>query len=355
MRKTWAIWSLVAGLASVGSAQAQVDLSQLDKGMKGPRTQVLVLGTVHLSSMPKDFRKESLDPLIDRLVAFKPEIITIESISGEQCDMTARHPSLYGETGIDRYCGSTDDAKAATGLDVPAALAAVRKTLKDWPAKPTPAQRRHLAALFMAASESESALVQWLQLPESERHAGEDLNDALVAKLEKSAKINSESTLIAARVAARLGLQRLYSVDDHTGDNIQVPDDAAFVKALQQAWNTSAESTKPIRARQDELMKAGDMLALYRHMNDPAVQQIVINGDQGAALRDTSPLHAGQMYVGGWETRNLRMVSNIRETFRERPGARVLSIVGATHKPWFDNWLGMLQGVDIVDAEQILK
>jgi hypothetical protein len=49
------------------------------------------------------------------------------------------------------------------------------------------------------------------------------------------------------------------------------------------------------------------------------------------------------------------MVANIRETFRERPGARVLAIVGASHKPWFDSWLGQLQGVDIVDVEKVLK
>jgi hypothetical protein len=59
--------------------------------------------------------------------------------------------------------------------------------------------------------------------------------------------------------------------------------------------------------------------------------------------------------VGGWEIRNLRMVANIRETFRERPGSRVLVIVGASHKPWFDNWLGQLQGVDIVDVAQLLN
>jgi hypothetical protein len=49
------------------------------------------------------------------------------------------------------------------------------------------------------------------------------------------------------------------------------------------------------------------------------------------------------------------MVANIRETFRERPGARVLSIVGVSHKPWFDAWLGQLQGVDIVDVAGVLK
>jgi hypothetical protein len=49
------------------------------------------------------------------------------------------------------------------------------------------------------------------------------------------------------------------------------------------------------------------------------------------------------------------MVANIRAAFRDKPGARVLSIVGASHKPWFDSLLGQLQGVDVVDVEDVLQ
>lgn len=355
MRNALAIWGLLLGFAGTGTANAQVDLSTLDKNMTGQSTQVLVLGTVHLRDMPEDFDRESLDPVIDRLAAFNPDVITIEAISGEQCDMAARHPAIYGMEGLAPYCRKADAAKAATGLDVPAAIAEVQRTLKAWPATPTPAQRRHLAALFMAASEDASALVQWLQLPESERRAGDGLDDALVAMLEKSAVRNDESALIAARLAARLGLQRVHAIDDHTGDNVDVADAAAFGKAIQQAWDKAAASAQPMRERQDALTKAGDMLALYRYINRPDVLRVVVDSDFDAALRDPSPQHYGQLYVAGWEARNLRMVGNIRAAFRERPGARVLSIVGSTHKPWFDNLLGQMQGVEIVDAEQVLE
>jgi pheromone shutdown protein TraB len=74
----------------------------------------------------------------------------------------------------------------------------------------------------------------------------------------------------------------------------------------------------------------------------------------GAALGDGVAPYYGHMYVTGWETRNLRMASNIMATFRERPGARVLVIVGATHKPWLDKILGQMPNVRIVDAEKVL-
>lgn len=59
--------------------------------------------------------------------------------------------------------------------------------------------------------------------------------------------------------------------------------------------------------------------------------------------------------MGGWEARNLHRVAKLRAAFRERPGARVLAVVGASHKPWFDALLGMMQGVEVVDAARVLR
>jgi hypothetical protein len=130
-----------------------------------------------------------------------------------------------------------------------------------------------------------------------------------------------------------------------------------------------------IVAAQAQAHNAIDLTQLDRHMAGPRAQVLVIgtkhlqdmimNRPENLAIlaksnveptmRSSSPQGYPQMWVGGWETRNLRMVANVRATFTQRPGARVLCIVGASHKPWFDSWLGQLQGVDIVDAEKILK
>jgi len=344
-------WGLVLGLALPLAAQAQGSLAGLDRDMVGARSQVLVLGTVHLSQLPKSFSPAALDGVLARLEAFKPDIVTIESLPGEECDLAARQPAKYGPD----YCAPTDEAKAATGLDLTAAIAEVRKTLKTWPAQPSPAQRRHLAALFLAASEPASAYVQWLQLAESERRAGDGLNNALVNKLNKLASNNNEDYQIAARLAARLGLQRVQAVDNHTGDNIEVADEKALGASIEAAWKAGGVALQAQDKRYDALAREADLLPLYRQINQPADLLVRADGNVRAALRGQSAEGYPQMWVGGWEIRNLRMVANIRETFRERPGARVLSIVGVTHKPWFDAWLGQLQGVDIVDVATVLK
>lgn len=344
-------WRLILGLALPLAAQAQGSLAGLDRDMAGARSQVLVLGTVHLSQLPKTFNPAALEGVLQRLEKFKPDIITIESLPGEECDLAARQPAKYGPD----YCGSTDAAKAATGLDLTAAIAAVRNTLKTWPAQPSPAQRRHLAALFLAANERASAYVQWLQLPAPERRAGDGLDAALVNQLNKLAGNNNEDYQIAARLAARLGLPRVHPVDNHTGDNIEVADVKAFGASIESAWKAGGAALQAQDKRYDATALEADLLPLYRQINQPADLLVRADGNVRAALRAKSPEGYPQMWVAGWEIRNLRMVANIRETFRERPGARVLSIVGVTHKPWFDAWLGQLQGVDIVDVEAVLK
>ena len=49
------------------------------------------------------------------------------------------------------------------------------------------------------------------------------------------------------------------------------------------------------------------------------------------------------------------MVSNIRAAFGARPGARVLNLVGASHKPYYDAYLNLMPDVELVDAEAVLK
>ncbi len=332
-------------------AQAQVDLTALDRDMVGPRAQIMVLGTVHLRNMPANFNPAALDGVLDRLAAFKPDIITIETESGEECDLAARHPAKYGAD----YCAPTDAAKGATGLDIPAAMAEVDKTLKAWPAQPTPVQQRRLAALFLAANDRASAYVQWLQLPGAERRAGDSLNAALVEMLAQIGKRNDESFQLTALLAARLGLPRVYAIDNHTGDKIDVPDIKAFIRSIESAWAADSATFKEFAKREKAWSQAPDLLPIYRYINEPEHLQALAEANVIPALGAKSREGYPQIWVAAWEIRNMRMVANIRETFRERPGARVLFIVGASHKPWFDAWLGQLQGVDMVDVASVLK
>lgn len=364
-------WSLpmAAALGLLGAPAAAADYrpsfhpEDLKGPPKGPPNEVLVLGTPHLAGLPERYTPAALNtllaPLLDRLAAWKPSAIATENVSGLQCDSLRRYPQRYAET-IKDYCFDASAAGAATGLDVPSANAEAERLLADWPAAPSPAQRRHLAAIFLAAGEPGSALVQWLQLSPDERKPGDGLTEPLVAMLEKRLARRDETAQIAAALAARLGLERLWSVDDHSADSPSPSDPAeskAFEQAVTAAWDNPAskareEMTAALEAR---LERPDGLLNLYRTYNAPDGPMLVYRSDFGAALVEPSPQGFGRQYLGFWETRNLRMVANMRDVLGRYPGTRMLTVVGLSHKGYYEAYLDQMHDVKLVDPLAVLK
>lgn len=346
--------SLLIGCAACRQIYRPFDPGALKGPRHGPQNELIVLGSPHLSQM-KTLDPATLGLLRAKLAAWHPQAIAIEALSGPQCDYLRSNSSRYKDT-VDTYCWDPAPARAATGLDVPGATAEADRLLAAWPATPTPAQRRRLAALFLAGGEQASALVQWLQVPAAERHAGDGLDRVLVDRLTTLETRHDESLLIAARLAADLGLQRVTAMDDHTSDS-NTPDDQAAGEAIGKAWDNPATAAR--RTSGDALEKAAitpeGMLALYRAYNAPDQAKLTFDSDFGATLEEPSPRHYGRMYLAGWETRNLRMASNIRDMLSARPGQRALVIVGASHKGYLEGYLDQMHDIRIVDVETVLR
>ncbi len=349
---------VVAALMATNSAAAET--SAFDprswKGQHlGPPTQVLTVGSTHLSQLKVVVTADMLEPLLARLAAYKPDIITHEGRTGEQCDVLQRYAARYPGM-FDTYCFDAAEAEKATGLTVVAAMEQIEKTLASWPAQPSAAQRRQLAAYFLAANDRPSARVQWLQLPEAERKTGDGIDGALLKIVTRADAKPNETYDVAVVLAARLGLNRVYAVDDHTADSIQGLAGPELDKFLQGFWGSVKSKMADEATRQEGALKTGeDVLSYYRFINRPATQREYISIDFKAAMNTPSAENYGRMYAAWNETRNLRMVSNIRAAFGNRPGVRVLNIVGASHKPFHDAYLNMMSDVKLVDAEVILR
>lgn len=322
----------------------------------GRPNEVLVLGTPHLDQLGPAFQPQMLEPLLSRLEAWRPTAIASEDVSGLQCDSLRRYPSRYAQT-IRDYCPDPTLAGRLTGLDVPAANAEAERILADWPTEPTAAQRRRLAAVFLAAGEPYSALVQWLRLPAEERLAADGLDAELVRRLDRRKDHPNESTTIAAELAARLGLERVWSVDDHSADPIVPADPQAYGEAISRAWDNPASRA---RRTEDDRLVAGlagpdGLMQMYRAHNGPEAPMRAYQSDFGPTLAEPSPEAHGRRYVGYWETRNLRMAANIRDVLARRPGERLLAIVGASHKGYYEAYLNQMRDVRLVDAAEVLR
>lgn len=353
---------IFSALSASQAVAATTTVAEFNPGayklQNGQINEVMVLGTAHLSQLPKTFDGAKLNGLIDRLAEWKPQAIAIETVSGMQCAYMRSYPQRYSSS-IKSYCWDPAPANAATGLDVVSANVEAERMLASWPASPSPAQRRKLASLFLAAGERPSALVQWLRLPAGEQHAGDGLNDDLVSILNKLRERRSEDSLLSAILAAKSGHERLYSMDDHTADmpDADPGDQKASNEAVMKAWNNpaSAERQRLGMEANKQLTTPSGVLSMYRILNQHGMADLTFRSDFGAALEESSPKHYGRQYVAYWEVRNLRMAANIREVMTPRPGIRTLVIVGASHKAYLEAYLNQMHDVRIIPTDDTLR
>lgn len=347
--------------AAYAGPAAAFDPRDLKARIYGKPTEVLVLGTMHLSETPEGFDAAVLDPLLDRLAAFKPDLIAIENLSGESVHGLKAYEEIYPESVTyygARILRGAAMAEAELKLTLPEAEAEVRRTLGEWPETPTAADRRRLAALFTASGDPHSALVQWWRLPEKERVAGDGISEELVAFLNQYETRKNESHQIASRLAVRLGLERVYPTDDHHADDMMADAWEDF-DVLMEDIDLQSILDDPANA---PLIKAGERLSTpeealetYRYLNSPEAGIADVELQWTLMIDRPSQNLAGRKRVMSWEARNLRQIAHIREAMEHAPGGRVLVIVGSAHKPWFDAYLDMMVDVELVDALKVLE
>ncbi|WP_312488375.1 DUF5694 domain-containing protein [Sphingomonas sp.] len=353
-----AILAAMAGLACVADAQSYRPAFRPDTLVDRPAghlNDVLVLGSPHLSSLPASFKPDMVEPLLERLVRWKPTAVASEDIAGLQCDSMRHQRERYAEV-VESYCFDPSAAGRSAAMDVVAANAEVDRLLAAWPAAPTPAQRRRLALIFLAAGEPASAMVQWFRLPANERHAEGGLTPALAEHLHAGLTSRNESYLVAAQLAARSRLERVWSVDDQSFVGAKI-DDKAYGEVMARVSDNSAAAIRRNETRRlyAGLDKPKGLLNLYRALNAPAAAGLAYRSDWGAALTEPSEQAYGRRYVAYWETRNLRMTANIREVLGRAPGTRLIAIVGASHKPYYEAYLGQMRDVTLADLTPVLR
>lgn len=345
-------------------AAEAVAIADQAAAQRGDRNMVAVLGTSHLSGLPKDYDIKHFGRLLSQLSAWQPQMIAVESLSGAQCDYLRNYAFIYPGT-ADAYCADPAPARKALGLDGAKAEAEIERILAEPMSTRPPETRRRLAMLFLANGDPTSALVQWLRLSVSERKADSVLTPEFVAELEKQAVRRNENSIIAAPLAARLGHERVWLVDDHSGDRATGPlegeAEKAFGEDMGKLW---ANEWTASRAKADEdwakriQSKTGASSAVvqwYRAMNSAEIARAAVASDFAAAAGDTGARQTGRKYLAYWETRNLRMVANMREAMGPHPGTRMLTIVGAAHKAHYERYLGMTSDVVLADVDAILR
>lgn len=351
-----ALAALTLGGAAMGQSGPAIDFSGVQEDLAGEPTRVLVMGVTHLDQVPDAvYGLIDLSLVLERLEAYGPDMVAIEAVGGPTCDLLRRWKGVYGEGPV-RYCRDPKPALDALGMSQPEAAAAVADTLAEWPDDPTAADRRRLAALFYGAGEPWSAAVQWARLGDDERTAQDGVSEALLGQLDAMLESRNENNAIGVTLAERLGLESLTAMDDHSADLVLTRAPEGMWSAVNAVWAQDVPGEAQRNAREITFVGTPQrVLDGVLYMNSPEYQQGVIDADFGLAAATSENDLLARHYVAWWQTRGLRMAANVVEAAGNDPGAKVLVIVGASHKAYFDAYLDQMQDVEVVDIEAVLK
>jgi hypothetical protein len=322
-------------------------------------TKVMIFGLGHLDSAPPAFQVAWLEPVLCRLRAYQPDLILTEALSGEQVMGLEAYEAYHGDAG--KYAGPTlQMAKTAQAdLHLTAAQALVLANELSQKGNLTPAERRRLAGLFVAAAEPLSAAVQWLRLPVAERISADGISPALAKQVSLWASLRNEMSSMAARLAADLGLERVYGAGDHLSD-VSQPDFATFkaaVAAEPSQVDLFNHNTPAFRAVPEESMKlatAAEVLPVLKWKNSPRFAELDADAQWLSLLRSEKMGRVGRQRVAAWEAQNLRMAVSIREATAPIAGGRALLIVGAAHKPFIEAYLRTFTDIELVSVPALL-
>jgi hypothetical protein len=335
------------------------------------RTQIMVLGSIHLAQQGDDkARSASLDAVLRALGRFQPQIIGVERIPRETIALWEREAPVYDEV-LKEFAADAlsagRSAQKALSLDrrtAEAQAAALVETFKDRPTDEVPAAERARAAVLLAAAyDFSSATLQWNYAvthdsradPASFAGVPSELREAL----SKSAQSRAEDTTIGLALARRLGLQRVYAIDDQSDAMFQVAHGQELMSQLQE----SAEFKKlqesmlftELPARIGKSLENDDLIGLYRWINSAQYAAADVGAQWHIFLRTRFPGGFDRARAAFWEARNLAIAANIRRATASASGKRALVVIGASHRPFLEAYLSQMMDVDIVSPEEVLR
>ncbi len=324
------------------------------------RTQILVLGTPHLSTLEKPLNPKALDSLLDVLVAFRPRVVAVEAMpawSVSDMDRRKGHFTAILEQFAAQRLAIGRIAQAETKLSAEAAQVESRRLLEALSRDSESRERVRAILVCLAGYEETCALLQWSYLPETVRADTDLLPISIRTHLSKSLAGTNEISAIGVRVASQLGLSSISDIDDQREGDRLLDFAPALTKELESnpAYRAVADSTtyRESDRRFRESAEKNDLLPYYLWLNAVEYQRADLETQWGLFFRTRLPSGLDRARVALWEVRNLLMVANIREASAGHPGGRVLVVVGVAHKPFLDAYLSQMTDVALVDLKDI--
>jgi hypothetical protein len=356
-------WTSCRGAASPLPRAAPEPIDRVLRPQLTPafQSEVLVLGTSHLSGSADRLRPGYLESLLDVLQRFAPTRIAVELLTADEIALLVEreaHDSAAAQV-IDMFARATVTSgrrvQEVLGIDRVGAERRASTILERADGARTPDERLAAVGYLVAAYEPASAALQWSYLSDDVRGRSAvpaDIQELLARRLQSA----NEVYTLAVPLAQRLGLERIYTIDSQY-EGIRTL--SAPADALRQLYTDPGRGELRDHAAaqyadsvKEAAFAAGDLLPLYRHANSAAYQAgDVAQWNWLFQLRNAGGMDRFRYAM--WELRNLRQATNIVDVAASGRPERLLVIVGSSHKAYLDKLLATQLSVRLVQLEDV--
>lgn len=323
------------------------------------KTKILILATPHLRNL-QCFKPGALQPLLGILQKFNPDVIGLETLPPAILEDMEKRGGNF-----DKVIAIFAKARLEVGHKMQKTLNVARveaeskaDALLKEKSLLSAAARRQLIAYLLAAYDYNSAVLQYSYLDENERQPDALLPQEVLARLNESLSSANESFSIGVALAKRLKLQKVVGIDDQMDADLFFKMDEKGLEEVENHPETKASKGAKFYAESDKRLKAAcangeEMLRHYLYVNSPefAAKDVSLQWGKYFRMKVSSEVNRDRMLQ--WEVRNLNIASHIRKAMFSHSGKRMLVIIGASHKPFLDSYLGQMLDVKLVQLSKL--
>jgi hypothetical protein len=350
----------VFGLLAISNANANADTPIQDLKLATKiQTEVMILGTTHLRAIKAPFDENALAPIVSRLTKFQPSAIAIESLRSADILAMIHGVDEYNSV-LTQFVGD-DFLELAKSIQEELALTAGQAISKLNTLLSTndisDEERLNIIQVAIAAYDKSTALLHWSYLENDIKTTALPVN--LQQYFKTKASNNNETNLISIPLAKKLQLNRLFSIDDHLDKDLYPKIISEIRPSMKKSKYVSelrsSDYVKKPQMLMSQAQKTNNWLPLFNWVNSTEYTEQVINTEWRLFIDKDMEIKPGLSRVALWEVRNLNMVSNIMRVVSNNIGGKVIVIVGANHKVFFEDYLSRMVGVKIIQFNELTE
>jgi hypothetical protein len=351
----------VIGQTNVENGRA--DGKILDSGLdESEKTQILVLGTSHLQRVKNCLEPDAMSGLLDILESYKPDVIGVETMPPAVIEDMVRRGGFFDEI-LEAFA----EKQISLGQMMQKKLNVSRREAEILSGKlvnrSNPlnnSDRLKVIAHLLAAYDFDSAVLQWSYLPEPLQKENELIPKSVATVLSETQNSANERFSLGTRLAKRIGLQRVYGIDDHYDEELLNQMIKPFVKEINDNPEIKKVTSSKLYAETEKSLRTGcrdsrKMLGHFQMINTADYGKKDADLQWGVWFRTKLPSRLDRSRVAQWEVRNLNITSRVREISVFNPGKKILIIIGVGHKPFLDRYLTNMLDVKLIHLNDLVS